>query len=57
MDKRKNFPSKPYQEFLERERVANDIVDFVAEKYKMSAFEFIAILEIAKNKGLTRCTL
>ena len=47
MDKRKNFPSKPYQEFLEREKVANEIVDFVAEKYKMSAFEFMAILEIA----------
>lgn len=57
MDKRKNFPSKPYQEFLERERVANEIVDFVADKYKMSAFEFMAIMEIAKNKGLTRCTL
>lgn len=57
MDKRKNLPSKPYQEFLERERVANEIVDFVAEKYKMSAFEFMAIMEIAKNKGLTRCTL
>lgn len=57
MDKRKNFPSKPYQEFLERERVANEIVDFVAEKYKMSAFEFMAIMETAKNKGLTRCTL
>ena len=57
MDKRKNFPSKPYQEFLERERVAYEIVDFVAEKYKMSAFELMAIMEIAKNKGLTRCTL
>ena len=57
MDKRKNFPSKPYQEFLERERVANEIVDFVAEKYNMSAFEFMAIMEIAKNKGLTRCAL
>ena len=57
MDKRKNFPSKPYQEFLERERVANEIVEFEAEKYKTSAFEFMAILEIAKNKGLTRCTL
>ena len=57
MDKRKNFPSKPYQEFLEREKVANEIVDFVAEKYKISAFEFMAIREIAKNKGLTRCTL
>lgn len=57
MDKRKNFPSKPYQEFLERERVANEIVDFVTEKYKMSAFGFMAIMEIAKNKGLTRCAL
>lgn len=57
MDKRKNFPSKPYQEFLEREKVANEIVNFVAGKYKMSAFEFMAILEIAKNKGLARYTL
>lgn len=53
---RKEFPTKPYHEVLERNKVAGEIVDFVFEKYKMTALEFTIILKLAKKKGLSRCT-
>lgn len=56
MDERKEFSTKPYHEVIERNELAGEIVDFVFEKYKMTALEFTIILELAKKKGLSRCT-
>lgn len=53
---REEFPEKPYHEILEKNKVADEIVDFVFEKYKMTALEFTIIPELAKKKGLSRCT-
>ena len=54
---KQEFPSKPYHEVLERNKVATEIVDFVLDKYKMTALEFTAVMETAKKQGLSRYIL
>lgn len=54
---RQTFPTKPYHEVAERNKVAGEIVDYVFDKYKMTALEFTIILELAKKQGLSRYTL
>ena len=51
MDKRKNFPSKPYQEFLEREKLQMKLLILWQRSIKCQLLNLWQFWRLPKTKG------